>query len=104
MTKKIHQIASMPGKLLCEIGQLLAAKRKARQWRQVDLAERLNVSRQTVARMEQGDPNVAIGILFSAFWLLDIKILESMDFSLTKEQKKLKRIRERKGKITDDNF
>lgn len=104
MAKKSHQITSLPTNLLSEVGHLIAARRKLRQWRQIDLAERLNVSRQTVARMERGDPTVAAGILFSAFWLLDIEIIEQLDFSILQEQKKLKRIRKRKGKITDDNF
>lgn len=36
------------------------------------LAERIGVDRRTVARIERGDPGLAIGVFFTALWTLGL--------------------------------
>jgi len=61
---KINQSAVLPSHLLVEclrLGQLLARLRVARRVKQTDAALRSGLSRNTVYRLEKGDPGVAIG-------------------------------------------
>lgn len=52
---------------ICElIGRDVAACRKLRRMPSDDLAQRLGVSRQTISRLENGDPGVAIGYYINA--------------------------------------
>ena len=36
------------------------------------LAERIGVGRRTVARLEKGDPGVALGVFLTALWVLGL--------------------------------
>lgn len=61
---KITQSKVLPLSLLAEstrIGQLLARLRIARKVKQTDAALRAGLSRNTVYRLEKGDPGVALG-------------------------------------------
>jgi len=42
---------------------------------QAELAERLQVSRQTIISMEKGSPKVSIGVVFEAACLLGVPLL-----------------------------
>lgn len=43
------------------VGQLVASERRRQRRTAVDLAERAGISRDTLYRVERGDPTVAIG-------------------------------------------
>ena len=73
-----HHIAKLPKEFLRLLAELLVVARKSKRWRQSDLAERIGISRQSVARMERGDATVAIGHYVMAAWLLDIPILPGL--------------------------
>lgn len=73
-----HHLAKVPRQFLRLLADILVAARKSKRWRQIDLAERIGISRQSVARMERGDATVAIGHYVMAAWLLDIPILPDL--------------------------
>ncbi|MDG2520444.1 helix-turn-helix transcriptional regulator [Caulobacter segnis] len=52
------------------LGADVAVARKRRRIPQQLLADRMLVSRQTVQRLEAGDPTVSLGVLASAFFIL----------------------------------
>lgn len=61
---KVTQSTALPLSLLAEstrIGQLLARLRIARKVKQTDAALRSGLSRNTVYRLEKGDPGLALG-------------------------------------------
>jgi transcriptional regulator with XRE-family HTH domain len=61
---KVEQSAILSPELLAEskcLGQLLARLRLARNVKQTDAALRAGLSRNTVYRLEQGDPGLALG-------------------------------------------
>ncbi|VVE23798.1 transcription factor [Pandoraea pneumonica] len=61
---KISQSDSISSTLQAEaaqLGQLLARLRKARQLKQTDVAARAGLSRNTIYRLEHGDPGLAFG-------------------------------------------
>lgn len=49
-------------KILLDVGGNYAIARKRRRWRQQDVAQRIHCTRQTVAKIERGDPCVAMGV------------------------------------------
>lgn len=113
---KQHQaLPTIPKQQLTLWGKMFAVARHEKQWRQIDVAERLGVTRQTIARIERGDPSVAIGYYMTLAWLLNIPMLTTLDTHeqdaktlldlLTLLQSKLpKRIQKKTEKSIDDNF
>ena len=59
-------------RLLQLYGERLRTARMRRRWSQANLAERMNVERRTVSRLEKGDPGVTIGMLLRALWVLGL--------------------------------
>jgi transcriptional regulator with XRE-family HTH domain len=57
---------------LRKLGRDLAVARKKRGISTADMAERLFVSRDTLWRMERGDPTVALGTLATAAFVLQL--------------------------------
>ncbi len=57
---------------LRKLGRDLAIARKKRGISTADMAERLFVSRDTLWRMERGDPTVALGTLATAAFILQL--------------------------------
>lgn len=73
MPKRSQAQAEMPPAvraLLRELGANLAIARKRRKDSLKAWAGRIGVSEPTLARMEQGDPGVAIGTYATALWLI----------------------------------
>lgn len=59
---------------LVQLGSRIRTARMRRQWSKAGLASRVGVERRTIARLENGDPGVALGVFLSAldvFGLLD---------------------------------
>lgn len=50
--------------------------RKLKKWSEADLANRANISRTTLRKIEQGDLNVAIGLFFEVAVLVDITLYQ----------------------------
>jgi transcriptional regulator with XRE-family HTH domain len=73
MPKQSRALVDMPPlvrALLRELGTNLALARKRRKESLKAWADRIGVSEPTLARMEQGDPGVAIGTYATALWLI----------------------------------
>ena len=62
---------------LRKLGRDLAVAQRKRGISTADMAERLFVSRDTLWRMERGDPTVALGTLATAAFVLQVKSLRS---------------------------
>lgn len=98
------------------LGQLVVLHRKQRKMRQVDLAKRLGMSRQTIAKIEKGDAGITIGSYLTALWLLDIPFCSGLDSTSRKSDDVIAnlmnlinsempdRIRPSKPEKFDDNF
>ncbi|MFX4299898.1 helix-turn-helix domain-containing protein [Pseudosulfitobacter pseudonitzschiae] len=72
--RKIYE--TMPDDLisrLSELGSDISAARRVRQLSQEDLAQRMNVGRRTVSRMEQGDHRVSFGAFMTAAWIMGLE-------------------------------
>jgi transcriptional regulator with XRE-family HTH domain len=57
---------------LAEMGRRIALARRRRNWNQDAFAKRLGVVRQTLSRLERGDPAIAIGLWVRALWVLGL--------------------------------
>ncbi|HEY9219040.1 MAG TPA: helix-turn-helix domain-containing protein [Phenylobacterium sp.] len=58
------------------LGNLVQLERKSRRMSAQIFADRLGVSRETVTRLEKGDPKVELGLAFEACALLSIPLFE----------------------------
>ncbi|ASK33280.1 transcriptional regulator [Alcanivorax sp. N3-2A] len=64
---------------LRDTGRLITEARKQRGWSQSDLGQRLgDVDRRHVSALEKGDPNVGVGLVVAALWLLDLPLLATL--------------------------
>lgn len=54
------------------LGGRIRTARSRRRWSQHDLAARIGVERRSVSRLEEGDGGIAIGIFFTALWVLGL--------------------------------
>lgn len=73
MPKRSIALTEMPpavAALLTELGANLSIARKRRKESLKTWAGRIGVSEPTLARMERGDPGVAIGTYATALWLM----------------------------------
>ena len=71
---KINQKAALPARLelsMKEMGARLARLRIARDMPQRIAAERAGISRNTLSRIENGDPSVAVGQVLRYFAVID---------------------------------
>jgi len=72
--RKIHD--TLPDQLMTKLagfGSDISAARRARNLSQADLADRINVARRTVVRMEQGDARVSFSAYISAAWVFGLE-------------------------------
>ena len=75
MVTRVSPIPSIPlpaAHALLKLGRDLALARRKRGISTADMAERLFVSRDTLWRMERGDPSVAMGTLATAVFVLQL--------------------------------
>lgn len=71
MRSSFHDVLPMPvRRSLSKFGSDLSLARRKRRLSVAMLAERLGVARSTYARMEQGDPSVALGAYAQALFVL----------------------------------
>lgn len=54
------------------LGARILAARKARRWRQQDVADRTGYSLVTVRAVEKGDPRTGLGIYLHILWLMGL--------------------------------
>lgn len=60
--------------------------RKQRKWTEHELAERAGISRATLQKIEKGNMNCAIGLVFEVAVLVGIKLFDTDHISLTMQQ------------------
>ncbi|OGV28017.1 MAG: hypothetical protein A3F18_05030 [Legionellales bacterium RIFCSPHIGHO2_12_FULL_37_14] len=103
-------IGKFTHKTLIVLGSLIKVERTERLMSQTSLAERLGVSRQTIIAIEKGDPNVSVGTVFEAAYIVGIPLMTNDQASLEKWQAILadfsallpKRISQKKPRIDND--
>lgn len=59
------------------VGQLVASERRRQRRTAADLAERAGISRDTLYRLERGDPTVAIGTALELLVLLGVPLFST---------------------------
>jgi len=59
------------------LGKQIKLGRIQKSWSEKELAERANVSRETIQRAEKGAPSCAIGTMFELAYLVGIKLFDS---------------------------
>jgi transcriptional regulator with XRE-family HTH domain len=59
------------------LGAMIVAGRRERGWTQDELAARLGTTRPTLRRIEQGEPTVAIGLVFDAAVLCGVQLFSA---------------------------
>ena len=75
MTRYTQAIAGLPEEVaerLRELGSHIRSARKIRRLNMVDLARRALTSRETLRRLERGEPGVSIGTLAHVLWVLGL--------------------------------
>ena len=89
----------------------IAIARKEQGWSETTVAEKINVSRSTVQRLEKGDLKVGIGLYFEAAWVVGVKVFAPDDESLKQQlihNKDVLRLLPKSArpsrKVIDDNF
>ena len=73
MPKRSTSLDTMPASVLAQmrvLGENLAIARKRRLEPRKTWAQRIGVTEPTLARMERGDPSVALGTYATALWLM----------------------------------
>jgi len=66
-------------------GQLIQLGRKTHLFSAATLAERAGISRATVQKIENGDPSVAIGLVFECAAIVGVPLFNSAERSITSE-------------------
>lgn len=84
MPQAISTLPTVPRQVIKTLGKAIAIARHQKHWSQSELAERLDTTRQKVARLEKGDHRIDVGTLITASWLLNIPLINGIDFSATK--------------------
>lgn len=59
------------------LGGMVRAARTERKWTAQELADRANISRPMLSRIEQGNPGCAIGAVFEVAAILGIKLFDA---------------------------
>jgi len=96
---------------VCLLGKQIKLGRIQKSWSEKELAERANVSRETIQRAEKGAPSCAIGTMFELAYLVGIKLFDSDLPAMQTQQAQAdaqlallpSRIR-RSSKVKDDDF
>jgi transcriptional regulator with XRE-family HTH domain len=65
------------------LGKMIRLGRKQRKMTEHDLAERLNIARSTLQRMEKGNPKVEIGLMFEAAAIVGVKLFDADEKGIT---------------------
>lgn len=88
--KKTRTYSSYTLDALILFGQLIQLGRKSRHFSAAMLAERAGISRATVQKIENGDPGVAIGLVFECAAIVGVALFNSPERSISLEIDRLK--------------
>lgn len=84
MKKNTLSLSAVSKTALGVLGQLIKAARLERGMSQVELAERVGVSRHTIMAIEKSDPRVAIGAVLESAAVLGVPLLAEDTAGLNK--------------------
>lgn len=84
MPRLSPNLPTVPKAVITALGKAIALARQQKKWSQTTLAERVGVSRQKIARLEHGDPKIDIGTLVTSAWLLNVPLINGIDFTAAK--------------------
>lgn len=92
------------------LGTLIEIERKEKRMTALDLSGRLGVNRETLSRLEKGDPKVELGTAFEACAILGIPLFEEdasgltlrLDEAVKRRSLLPARIRTKRLKISDE--
>jgi len=84
MKVSANSLPIVPREVIKAIGLAIELARQEKNWSQSNLAKRLGVSRQKLSRLEKGDPRIDVGTMVTAAWLLNIPLIQGLDFTETK--------------------
>lgn len=92
------------------LGSEVHQGRIERRWTVRELAERAGISTQTLQRVEQGDPSVALGTAFDVASLVGVPLFYEEDSRLAQEARRSRdraallprRVRRREEEVDDD--
>ena len=110
MEKRQRTYSKSTQDVMILMGQYIKLYRKKKSWTESNLAKRAGISRATLQKIEKGDANCSIGLVFEVATLVGVPLFEQKKPSLSGHIEQLKdklvllpcRIRN-KVKI-DDNF
>jgi len=93
------------------LGKQIKLARKQRKWSEHGLAERADISRATLQKIERGELSCAIGLVFEVANLVDIKLFDSDHMPLRKHIEGvddkialLPKYVRKSSQVLDDNF
>ena len=72
--RKAHTYSRLTLDVAALLGSRVREGRLERRWTQAELAERIGASAETLAKVERGDPTVALGIAFEAARLVGVPL------------------------------
>lgn len=92
------------------LGRLIRLGRKQRKWTEQELADRAGIARATLQKIEKGDLNVAIGLVFEVASLVGVELFDtersSLQGHLVRTEDKLallpNAVRKGRQKVDDD--
>lgn len=67
------------------LGAQIRLGRKQRKWTEQELADRINISRATLKKIEKGDVGCGIGLVFEAASLVGVRLFESGHTPLSRQ-------------------
>ena len=73
------------------LGGMVRAARTERKWTAQELADRANISRPMLSRIEQGNPGCSIGAVFEVATLLGIKLFDADKPALSEMRNQVER-------------
>jgi len=94
------------------LGKQIRLGRKQKKWTESELAERANISRATLNKIEKGDLSCKIGLVFELAALVGVELFESNQSSLRMQLDRIndkiallpKAIHSSGRKVIDDDF
>lgn len=106
--RKAHTYSRLSLDVARLLGSRVRAGRLARRWTQAELAERIGASVETIAKVERGDPTVALGIALESAHLVGVPLFAedeariSLDAELVNGRLALLPSRARTRRVHDD--
>lgn len=80
--KKTKPLSRYTALAISLLGKQIRLGRKQHKWSEAELAERANIARATLQKIEKGDPHCSIGLVFEVAALVNVSLFEAEKSSL----------------------